>query len=187
MRTKRLVEEAKRGKPDTFITLTSRRRPGLTPGQAARALVSAFRVIRRQYIRQHGKGSFPFLVVFESTKEGWPHLHIVARCKWLSQKWLSKRMGELTGSPIVDVRRVRHIRKVAAYISKYISKNPHRFDGVKRYWRSLDYLLPPAEDDDDPWLEVPGWHIVQRFWEFVAEDLEDAGWRVNQAPIRAPP
>jgi len=187
MRTKRLVEEAKRGKPNTFVTLTSRRRRGLTRDEAAVAIVRAFRILRREYIREHGKGSFPFLAVFEETKRGWPHVHMVCRTKWISRKWLKKRMGELTDSPVVHVRRVKGLRKVASYITKYISKNPHRFAGVKRYWRSLDYLLPPAEDDDDPWLEVPVWHIVQRFWEFVAEDLQAAGWRVNEAPRRLPP
>jgi len=186
-RTKRLVEEAKRGVPTLFITLTSRRRAGLTPDQAAEALVAAWRRVRREYTREHGAGSLAFLAVFEETKRGWPHLHIVARCKWLSQKWLSKRMGDLHGSPVVDVRRIHGLRKVAAYVTKYISKNPHRFTGVKRYWRSLDYLLPPAEEDEDPWLEVPAWEIVQRFWEFVADDLQAAGWRVNEAPEGAPP
>jgi len=186
-RTKRLVEEAKRGLPTLFITLTSRRRPGMTPAQAARAQVRAWRQVRREYIAEHGKGSLAFLAVFEQTKRGWPHLHIVARCKWLSQKWLSKRMGELDDSPVVDVRRVHGLRKVAAYVTKYISKDPHRFDGVKRYWRSLDYLLPPAEDPDDPWLEIPLWVVVRRFWEFVAEDMQAAGWRVNAPPEGLPP
>lgn len=186
-RTKRLVEEAKRGAPTLFITLTSRRRRGLTPDQAAEKLVAAWRQVRREYIREHGKGSLAFLAVFEKTKKGWPHLHIVARCKWLSQTWLSARMADLIDSPIVDVRRVHGLRKVAAYVTKYISKDPHRFTGVKRYWRSLDYLLPPAEEEEDAWSEVPTWRIVQRFWEFVAADMKTAGWCVNTGRVLAPP
>jgi hypothetical protein len=191
-RTRRLVEEAKRGAPTLFITLTSRRRASLTPSQAAQALVAAWRQVRREYIREHGKGSLPFLAVFEATKKGWPHIHIVARAKWLDQRWLSRRMAALNNSPVVDVRRVHGLSKVAAYVSKYIGKNPHRFAGVKRYWRSLDFLLPPPEDDGDPWNDVPWWRVEPRFWLFVAQDLAAEGYQVetpwDQAPayLRAP-
>jgi len=186
-RTKRLVEEAKSGKPTIFITLTSKRRASLTPSQAAVELAAAWRKIRREYMREHGKGSIPFMAVFEETKRGWPHIHIVARCKWLSQKWLSRRMLALADSPYVWVNRIYGTKKIAAYVSKYIGKNPHRFVGVKRYWRSLDYLIPPSPDDDDPWAEVPGWVVVQRFWLFLAQDLAEAGWDVDTQGARAPP
>lgn len=177
-RTRRLVEEAKAGAPTLFITLTSRRRASLTPDQAAQQLVSCWRRIRRKYVKEHGKGSLPFLAVFEATKKGWPHIHLVARARWLSQKWLSKQMKKLHNSPHVDVRRVHGVSKVAAYISKYISKNPHRFAGVKRYWRSLDYLLPPTEKPYDVWDDMPSWHIERQGWACLVSDLIEAGWRV---------
>jgi len=186
-RTRRLVEEAKSGAPTIFITLTSKHRGSLTASEAAIELASAWRKIRREYMRDHGKGSIPFMAVFEATKRGWPHIHIVARCKWISQKWLSKRMLALADSPYVWVNRIYGTRKIAAYISKYIGKNPHRFVGVKRYWRSLDYLSPAPPDDADAWDEVPAWEVVQRFWLNVAEDLRDAGWLVVTERARAPP
>jgi len=170
LRAKRLVWEAKQGKPRVFITLTSRRRQDRTPAQAARAIVRAWRRIRREYIAEYGKGSIPFLAVFEATKQGWPHLHIVARCSWISQKWLSKRMGALTGSPIVDVRRVEGTGKIAAYISKYIGKDPHRFAGVKRYWRSLDWLDPVPDDGPFDLVAPDGWRIEKQHWlEYAAQ------------------
>jgi len=175
-RTQRLIHEAKRGLPTLFITLTSRRRADRTASWAAQEMVKCWRRIRREYIEEHGPGSIPFLAVFEETKEGWPHLHIVARARWIDQKWLSDRMAALHDSPIVDVRRVDGLRKVAAYVAKYIGKNPHRFEGVKRYWRSLDFLKP--EEDERPVMDwqVPLWTVEQRFWRFVADDLEAEGW-----------
>jgi len=174
LRTKRLVWEAKQGKPRVFITLTSRRRADRTPAWAARELVRAWRAIRREYVDTHGKGSIPFLAVFEATKAGWPHLHIVARCNWISQKWLSRRMAALTGSPIVDVRRVEGTAKIAAYISKYIGKDPHRFAGVKRYWRSLDWLDPAPDDGPFDLVAPDGWTIVKENWlEYAAATVAD--------------
>jgi len=175
-RAKRLVYEAKQGLPKVFITLTSKRRASGSPSHAARELVRAWRRIRREYVETHGKGSIPFLAVFEETKLGWPHLHIVARCSWISQKWLSKRMGALTGSPIVDVRRVDGTRKIAAYITKYIGKNPHRFAGVKRYWRSLDWLDPVPDDGPFDLVAPDGWTIVKQNWLEYAAETAAAGF-----------
>ena len=96
----------------------------------------------------------------KATKRGWPHIHIVARCEWLSQKWLSAQMKKLADSPVVDVRRVHNKSKITAYISKYISKNPHRFTGVKRYWCSRDWGYISTQ-----WKQIlkrmgPQWEIV---------------------------
>lgn len=150
-----------------------------SPAASARSLVTAWRRVRLEYIKRHGKGSLPFLAVFEATKRGWPHLHIVARCKWVDQRWLSARMASLIGAPIVDVRRVKGARKIAAYVSKYIGKNPHRFAGVKRYWRSLDYLNPVKEEEPE-WPDEPFiWEVVQRFWTCIAQEYEQANKRVT--------
>ncbi|KKL76220.1 hypothetical protein LCGC14_2047050 [marine sediment metagenome] len=171
-RTARLIDEAKQGKPNIFITLTSRRRPNWTPDYAARRLAVAFRIIRAEYLRAHGKSSFPFLCVFEKTKRGWPHLHIVGRCKWLDQKWLSNRMRQLTDSPIVDVRRISNLGKITNYITKYIGKDPSKFEGTKRYWRSQDYLRPSP--DEEPPIIIPYfyWETLNENWRACAEQFQ---------------
>ncbi len=188
LRTAQLVAKAKAGSPTLFITLTSKRREGLTADEAAVQIARAWRKIRAEYLRKHGKGSLPFLAVFEATKKGWPHIHIVACCEWLSQKWLSARMDDLAESPIVDVRRVHDQSKVAAYISKYIGKNPHRFKGVKRYWCSRDYGW-----EKTAWYKMvkdmaPKWEVVRMHWKLWAKIAESASMTVeygrNQAEIR---
>jgi len=186
-RVKRLVYEAKLGRPDLFITLTSRYIPNGDPAAAARDLVTAWRTIRREYLNKNGKDSLPFLAVFEETKRGWPHLHIVARCKWLSQRALSKRMDELIGAPICWVERLKTTRKIANYVAKYIGKNPYRFHGTKRYWRSLDYFAPTPEDevptDDDP----PLWVVWKMSLTRAVMHYTDRGfhveWRGNEATL----
>jgi len=184
-RVLRLIYEAKKGLPTIFITLTSRRVPGGDPAAAARELVWAWRIIRREYIEEHGPHSLPFLAVFEETKKGWPHLHIVARCRWLSQRDLADRMEELTGSRVCWVESLTSLRKIANYVTKYIGKNPYRFGGTKRYWRSLDYLKPEDDPeclaDDDP----PIWEVVMRHWTMVVDDYADAGWYLSLRPQEA--
>lgn len=51
-RSKQLVAEVLRGAPDTFLTLTSRRRPGLTPTEAAHELSNAWNILRKRIHRE---------------------------------------------------------------------------------------------------------------------------------------
>ncbi len=176
LRKAQLVAEAIAGQPTIFITLTSRNRASTTPHQAAQALAVAWRQVRREYIKKHGRGSLAFVAVFEATKRGWPHLHIAARAKWVDQVWLSKRMAHLIGAPIVDVRRIKGLRKVAAYVSKYIGKNPQRFEGTKRYWRSKDYLLPAANTDENQERLPEPWLVVQMHWRAYVAEWELLGY-----------
>ena len=169
LRAWRLLTEARAGRPDLFITLTWRTRASVSPDQAAVLLAHAWRTVRAAYLREHGPKSLPFLAVFERTKKGQPHIHIVARCKWLDHAWLSEQLGDLIDSPNVWIERIHGKSKVAAYVTKYISKNPERFEGTKRYWRSQDYLFPP-DPEDGPIRERPGtWEIHQLDWVRCAE------------------
>ena len=171
IRTARLIEEAKAGKPNIFITLTSRNPGWGSPHEAAQRIAAAWRIIRAEFLRAHGSHSLPFICVFEKTEEGWPHLHIIGRCKWIAQTWLADRMDQLTGSRIVDVRRARGVDKVAYYITKYVSKDPHRFFGTKRYWRSQDYLIPDPDEDTTPRRRFSPWEIQRCEWRLCARSL----------------
>lgn len=54
-------------------------------------------------------------------------------------------MGRLIGSPIVDVRFITDLGRVASYVAKYISKAPEGFANCKRWWRSHDYEIDKEE------------------------------------------
>lgn len=123
-------------------------------------------------------GKLPFIAFFEATQDGWPHLHILLRAKWIDQKWLSAQADELISAPIVDVRRVKSSRGVARYVTKYVTKSLKRWGKLKRYYSSRDYdprqkpekLEQPLPDQE--WVTVNNtWqntlaHLVTRFrWE----------------------
>ena len=114
----RLTGLAKDGKPNTFITLTVNPASGIDPEARARALVEAWRIVVRHAKVRYGYKSIPYLAVFEATKNGEPHLHILVRVKWIDQKWLSSQMADLIGAPIVDIRRVYSSGHVAVYLMK---------------------------------------------------------------------
>ena len=145
-RRRQLVTKGRLGQPDTFLTLTVNPAVGTSPDDRARSLADAWRKLRRRAMAHYGYKKLPFLAVFERTKAGEPHLHILLRVKWLSQSWLSDQMRDLIGAPIVDIRRVLGARQIANYIAKYVGKQPESFEHTKRYWCSQDWALPDPRD-----------------------------------------
>lgn len=139
-RRRQLKRLARAGKPTSFITLTVNPATMDNPDERARALVHAWRLIVKRAKRQFKLTSLPYLTVIEATKNGEPHLHILARLRWLPQKWLSEQCAELLQAPIVWIERINAEAKIAAYVAKYIGKAPHKFGGTKRYWRSFDFI-----------------------------------------------
>ena len=178
-RRARLFRQAADGHPDTFITLTSNPAVGYSPDERAQALSEAWRVIVRRAKAKYGYTTIPYLCVFEATKYGEPHLHILARCAWLDQRWLSEQMDILTQAPVVDIRRIASQRQAAAYVAKYVGKDPHHFAGTKRYWMTRDYLAPIEPEDRVPDLEKPYFSISKWNWITLAGEAEDNGHRVT--------
>lgn len=156
------MAQAANGWPNKFITLTSRRRPEqMTVHEAARELVHAWRMVVQRAKREGIFKDIQYIAVFELTDKGWPHLHICARSEFLPQAWLSKRMAEYADSPIVHIRKVDSRKRAAWYIGKYTSKAPEKFEGCKRYWRTLSYDLT-GETKEKP--------LHDRTKGFIAED-----------------
>lgn len=120
----------------------------------------------------------PFIAVFEATKLGWPHLHILMRSRFIPQWWLATEMSELTGAHIVRIERLKSARQGAIYVAKYLGKNPHRFGTTKRYWRSRDYdRSTKPHRAHKPQLDGTWEIITMPLVEWVHRRLKQ-GWRI---------
>lgn len=161
-RKRRLVAQVLSGKPDTFITLTVNPAKGAGPTDRATQLARAWRVVVARAKRHYGYKEIPYFVVFEATKQGEPHLHILARCKWIDQKWLSRQMREIMGAPVCDVRRVRSKAQAAHYIAKYVGKAPGKFGTCKRYWQTRSYCKKKYIAPERKIMESGKWRIVEQ-------------------------
>ncbi len=140
-RKTRLIATAIAGEPNRFITLTSRRSPGASAITSARQLAHAWRLVIKRWRRKYPSRQCDYLAIFEATKAGWPHLHILWRGGWISQKWLSSIMTELASSPVCDVRKISSGQHAARYVAKYCGKAPGKFGQLKRYWQTPSYRL----------------------------------------------
>jgi hypothetical protein len=159
-----LKRMAMAGKPTTFITLTVNPAHGQSPEQRAAELSNAWKIVVKRARRRWTKAPIEYLCVFEETKKGEPHLHILARAPYIPQKWLSEAMDELIHAPIVDIRAVGRVENAARYVAKYVGKGPKPFAALKRYWSSKGYELEK----------------LKRVW---ADEISKSGWRVWQEPL----
>ena len=160
-RKARLIYLARSGQPQTFITITVNPAEGESQVDRARTLVKAWRLIVKRAKRQYGYKHIAYLCVFEATKKGEPHLHILSTVRWIDQKWLSRQMQEIANAPIVDIRKVRSGAHVAFYIAKYIGKAPHRFGTLKRYWHTKGWDLDPWKGETWGTGWSARWEIVE--------------------------
>lgn len=179
-RRARLYFQALKGNPDTFITLTSNPAVGTGPNHRARLLKEAWTRTHRKAKKLHDNQSLPFIAIFEKTKSGEPHLHILSRCNWIDQAWLSQEMKAQIDAPVVDIRRINSRKKAAGYVSKYIAKDPEKFEGTKRYWSTHSYQLGKEEPYTDP-LGKREWSDFQRGTpEEVAEAMSKKFYRIER-------
>lgn len=151
-----------RGNPTTFLTLTVNPRRGQSPDDRARELSEALRVLVKRARRKFPKVPFEYFAVFEETKKGEPHLHILARAPFIPQRWLSDQMAELIEAPIVDIRRAGSARGAARYVAKYVAKGPRSFARNKRYWSSGGYDPDRKERLEQKRANRRNWFVVRQ-------------------------
>lgn len=178
-RLAQLKRSAREGHPTTFITLTVNAQRGQSPEDRAQELVEAMRVMFKRARRKFRKEKLEYLAVFEETKRGEPHLHILARAPFIPQKWLSDQMDELIQAPIVDIRRVGSAWGAARYVAKYVAKGPKSFGTLKRYWQTPGYN-PVSDEERSRRREFgSGWSVEKQSIYLLSEDWRKMGYHVE--------
>lgn len=127
------------GHPNRFITITCRVGEFGSPAGNARAISRAWRLTMQNWRKLKSWNKGEYICVFEPHVSGWPHLHILFKGAWVSQRWLSSQMAKYLNSPIVDIRRIKSEKQAAFYVAKYFSKGPQKFGNSKRYWTSKNW------------------------------------------------
>jgi len=109
--------------PERFITLTWDTRNSSNRFTALRVMRKQFpRLVR--LIRQKFK-IFEYVMIWEFTKQGFPHIHLVQKGAYIPQKWLSKTWARLGCGSIVYIRDCSKAQSINRYITKYLVKNCH--------------------------------------------------------------
>lgn len=174
---KRVVRKARDGNPTVFLTLTWNANRPESPDAAARVLKNAWVNLRRRIERTFGQKKVPFICVFEKTKRGYPHMHILMRADFIPQEWLSNAMKELIDAPIVDIRKIKDRKMAYFYVTKYLGKDLAPFEGCKRWWRSHNYEI---EKDPEyvPFLYGQGFQVVDISFHVLRKRILAGGYDI---------
>lgn len=181
---KRVIALGVAGKPTAFLTLTVSSNNYPSPDDAAQDLKRGLVALRKRIARAHPGRKMSFLAVFEKHKSGWPHLHLLIRAPYLDVRWLKAAWEEITGSFIVDIRKVDTPGKRAFYVAKYLGKDLSAFARCKRWWRSHDFN-EPANDNDEDREQWRGWGRIEGDVRRMALLAKHLGMKIeNNGPDR---
>jgi len=136
---KRLRRRLINGEPTALLTLTLR--AGKAEGRNAQFHTAsvAIHALTKRIRRAYPHRRFEYALVWEQTKKGTPHAHLLIRAGFIPQAWLSRAWKELTGASIVDIRKVQSRAQVAAYVTKYLAKGPSAPPYCKRWRTTRNY------------------------------------------------
>ena len=175
----KVMQRAKYGKPNVFMTLTVPPHKYADKDEAARDMRRGLVLLRRRIAKKWNIENIPFLVVFEAHKSGWPHMHLLLRAKFMPQQILKAMWKDIMGAGSVDLRFIKDTGRVLAYIVKYIGKDLGKFEGCKRWWRSQNYDL--GEDEyEKPHLFGDRIFVTNFNYEQLAQQMRVEGYHIKQ-------
>ena len=173
---RRLRRRLLAGEPNSFLTLTVN--PALFESsedafrQASLAINRLFKVLRRRYPH----AGIQYALVWERTKRGWPHAHILLKAPYLPQALLSREWRRLSGASIVDIRQIRTEGEAAAYVTKYLTKDPAVPFGFRRFRFSLAYAPAAARQRLSDLLGINTWTRCAAPVTEALQSLNDHGY-----------
>lgn len=108
------------GAPERVVTLTIRPLPSHTIPQRIDYLRGRLRVLCQRIRRQFK--AFQYLACLELTKRGTPHIHMLTRGTYISQRWLSSAWLALTGAHQVHISKIDRKAGAIHECVKYLIK-----------------------------------------------------------------
>lgn len=152
----------KRGLPFMFLTLTVNPARGIDANHRARTLKAAFIKWVRMVRKTHGKDSVEYYYVFEATKAGEPHLHVVGRWPRIEKEEISAFFEKEIAAPSTRIEGIHSQDGLARYLTDYLTKGPTRFGTLKRYGYSRKYFIKARPEQYVAAIWQGTWEIVDK-------------------------
>lgn len=160
-----LIAQAVCGEPNKILTLTVNPKFGASALERRDMLHDSWKRLVKRILRKYKWSKLPYMAFLEKTKAGEPHLHILLRCGFIHQRWISEQMRQLNGAPIVWIEQVKSTKKAVNYVSKYVSKEPAQFGNRKRYWVSRGWELNVPETPEREPFDPLTTRVVRERWD----------------------
>lgn len=171
-----LYQRLKSHKGQRFMTLTCNPAAYTTPHAAYEAMSTAFSSLVKRIRRRYPARRFEYVLVWEQTKAGWPHLHVLLMGPWIEQRWLSRAWHQLVGAPIVDIRYVRQGVKTASYLSKYLTKALSAPRGFHRWRKSFAYFPTEKPESQSASSSAFSWRYMPTTSSAIENNLIPSHW-----------
>jgi len=159
-----LVHEAAAGEPNKILTLTVSPKVGTSSYERRVMLHDAFKKLVKRIKRRFAWRSLPYMAFIERTAAGEPHLHVLLRCGFIPQRWISEQMSDLICSPVVWIEAIKNTRHAVRYVTKYVGKAPAQFGQLRRYWVSRGWVVNPEEKPIADRSEFDGARLRREYW-----------------------
>ena len=117
----RTIQQIVSGSPERFITLTCNPAKAGTKAKALSIMKKGFTKLIAE-IKKEFK-TIEYAMFWETTKKGWPHIHVAQRGTYIPHSWLKATWSRLTGAYIVHITKVTSERGAAFYMAKYLTKD----------------------------------------------------------------
>ena len=170
-----LVDRIKTTSANALLTLTCNPTRYPTPEDAFHGLSAATSLLVKRLRRYAAPHPVEYLLVWEVTKAGWPHAHILLRSPYLPQRMISKAWQELVGAVIIDIRGVKTTEGAMEYVAKYLAKEPVVPLGMKRYRTSQNFFNETLVDRPGLALELHNRQIVPASTTELLEEAKRTG------------
>lgn len=163
--------------PQRFLTLTLKASAAQSPGETLDLANKAWSILFRRLRRKFPTHDLGYAKVVEVTKAGTPHLHILLTCPYVAQAWVSNQWRQLTGSYVVDIRKVKSPRMLNGYLTSYLTKAVSVPPGRRKWSGSKAYVPPePPRELADGEIPPTGRYMPASLAEVTTSYLL-AGWR----------
>jgi len=179
---RQLLARLKDTRPTAFLTLTCDPKRFESSAEAFALMSLRLNTLVKRIRRRIDPAPFAYFVVWERTRSGWPHAHLLIAGPYLPQRWLSRNWQELTGAPIIDIRQVRSPHDAVLYLAKYLTKDLSVPPGCKRFRSSRGFLAPPPPSPLFALWPAAFWQLWHADVPTVARDLASLGWTPMYGP-----
>jgi hypothetical protein len=137
--------------------LTIRHLPDRTLEQETELLKRTWRKFRLWWNRKHPHGKIEALTCWERKGERHVHLHVLARCPFVSQKLLSAFFAKEIRSPMQWVKALTNKKDRIRYATKYVTKELAKLPGTSRYSVTQGFEDRDRDIPRDPFYEGMTW------------------------------
>lgn len=179
---RRLISRLNGVRVFSLLTLTSNPARWRSPDDAFRGMSHEVNVLFKRIRRRYPGAPIEYFLVWETTKNGWPHAHVLLQAPIIPSRWLKVVWDELTGAPVIDIRRVADAAGAIAYVAKYLSKDLNCPDRMKRFRASRRFFNEVDPDLSSRFSPSLRWCFKPQSTSELARDWSLSGLTVHRFP-----